>query len=210
MTKHEITRRAMLTGTSTAIAAAALAVPVVAAATVEPDACALATDPIDRYEAALAEFRAAAIALLPAINDWVIHRTDNAVVVAGMHSSRGQHSVRWDGPGIYELVDPPAGGTMWTVTRAPEYDSGGERWFRLSTGFKGPHEPQDWYCPERNLPKLCRKARSIDLTPQEWADVHLADYRRAMVEADPSITGWGVTRNIETGGFVHLSAQRHI
>jgi hypothetical protein len=207
MTSQALTRRLMLAGAGTAIAAPALAVPVVGAATTTEPVCSLPLDPVEQFEAALAEYRAAAMELVPSINDWIINRTPEAVVVVGL-TSPSVHTVSWDGPGVYELANPPAGGTCWQVTRAPQYDSSGERWFGLSTGFKKKHEPEDWFCPERNRPKLVRKVRSIDLTAQQRADVHLADYRHAMQEVDPTITGWGIAYDVETGGLHYVAAQR--
>ena len=205
---QSLTRRSILTGAGTAIAAIALAAPVIAAPAIEPNVCSVSIDPFEQFEAALAEYRAAALKLVPSINDWVINRTADAVVVCGLTMKTGQQSVAWDGPGVYELAGKPVGGTCWQVTRAPQYDSGSERWFGMSTGFKGKHEPEDWFCPERNLPQLVRKVRPIELTAQQRADVHLADYRRAMQEVDPTITSWGVAYDVETGGLHYVAAQR--
>jgi hypothetical protein len=206
---QSLTRRSILTGAGTAIAAIALAAPVIAAPAIEPDVCSVSIEPFEQFEAALAEYRAAALELVPSINDWVINRTADAVVVCGLTMKTGQQSVAWDGPGVYELAGKPVGGTCWQITRAPQYDSGSERWFGMSTGFKGKHEPEDWFCPERNLPKLVRKVRPIELTARERAAIHLSDYRRAMAEADPTITGWWASTDIETGALTHFGIERN-
>lgn len=40
------------------------------------------------------------------------------------------------------------------------------------------------------------------------AEIHLAQYRKAMMEADPTITGWDVSYDIDTGGLTAIILRR--
>ena len=161
MPSTSLTRRALIAGTGAAVASVALAVPYVNAA--PDDTCSLAVDPVARYDAAVAELKAAALALRPDLDVWKINQTEMGVLVFGYSSVEAAKpiTIKWDGDGVYELYRTDGKREVWNITRAPEYDHGAERWFRMSTGFNGPLEPEDWCCPERNLPALSRKIRSL-------------------------------------------------
>lgn len=165
MLSPTLTRRALIAGAGATLSAAALGaaiVPTVAAG----DVCAIETTPQSRYDRAVAELKAAALALRPDLDQWKITQTDVGVLVWGYSSVEAAKplTVRWDGDGVYETIDDKGRRherNVWHITRAPSYDVGEERWFSLSSGFSGPLEPADWYCPERNLPTLARKIRSL-------------------------------------------------
>ncbi|HTM76767.1 MAG TPA: hypothetical protein VL133_03965, partial [Devosia sp.] len=85
MSSPALTRRALLAGAGTTFASAALAVPYVNAAHSE-EVSATAFDPETRYERAVAELRAAALALQPDLDVWNINRTAMGVLVWGYSS----------------------------------------------------------------------------------------------------------------------------
>ena len=45
-------------------------------------------------------------------------------------------------------------------------------------------------------------------SPRHRAEIYLANYRKAMMEADPSITGWHVSYSVDSGLLSHISADR--
>ncbi|MCR6671491.1 hypothetical protein [Devosia ginsengisoli] len=98
MTDHALTRRALIAGTGAALAGTALAVPYVNV--VQADDVSLPVDPVARYEAAVAEFRAAAEALYSDIADWTVNASDSGVIVFGY---RPPKPVEFTGYGVYEI-----------------------------------------------------------------------------------------------------------
>ena len=101
MSSTSLTRRALIAGTGAAVASAALAVPYVNAARAD-DVCSLAVDPAERFAAAQVEFRAAAEALYPDIDDWIINATDKGTVMIGLVTPKPQ-PVEFTGYGVYEI-----------------------------------------------------------------------------------------------------------
>lgn len=99
MPSPTLTRRALIAGGGTAVASAALAVPYASAAHSE-EVCSLAVDPAERFAAAQAEFRAAAEALYPDIDDWIINATDKGAVMIGLVTPK---PVEFTGYGVYEI-----------------------------------------------------------------------------------------------------------
>lgn len=95
---HEITRRSLLAGFGASFSAAAVGAAIVPAAAAE--VCELALDPAARFEAARAEYKAAAMALYPDINNWNDRATENGVVMIGLCPPR---PVQFDGYGVYEI-----------------------------------------------------------------------------------------------------------
>lgn len=96
---HEITRRSLLAGFGASLSVAAIGAAVVPAV-MAGEACELPLDPAARFEAARAEFRAAAQALYPDIDDWNDRATENGVVMIGLCPPR---PVEFDGFGVYEI-----------------------------------------------------------------------------------------------------------
>lgn len=96
---HEITRRSLLAGFGASLSVAAVGaavVPTVTAGEVRE----LPLDPAGRFEAARAEFKAAAQALYPDINDWNDRATEHGVVMIGLCPPR---PVEFSGYGVYEI-----------------------------------------------------------------------------------------------------------
>lgn len=96
MTSPTLSRRALIAGAGTTIASAALAVPYASAAR-STEVCALPLDPTARFDAAAAEFMAAAEALRPGLADWTINVTDTAVMAFACREAT------FAGPGVYEV-----------------------------------------------------------------------------------------------------------
>src|SRR5690606_39458818 len=96
---HNLTRRALMVGAGTTIASTALAAPYVNAAQAD-EVCSLPVDPMARYEAAVAELKAAALAIYPDIDDWRINLTNNCVLVFGCGPDR---PVEFAGAAVYEV-----------------------------------------------------------------------------------------------------------
>ena len=101
MPSTSLTRRALIAGTGAAVASAALAVPYVNAARAD-DVCGLTVDPAERFAAAQAEFRAAAVALNPEIDDWIVNTTTTGTVMIGLVTPKPQ-PVEFTGYGVYEI-----------------------------------------------------------------------------------------------------------
>lgn len=95
---HEITRRSLLAGFGATLSAAAVGAAIVPVSAAE--VCKLALDPAARFEAARAEYKAAALALYPDINNWNDRATDGGVVMIGLCPPR---PVLFDGYGVYEI-----------------------------------------------------------------------------------------------------------
>lgn len=101
MSSTSLSRRAMIAGTGAAVASAALAVPYVNVAHAD-DVCSLAVDPAERFAAAQVEFRAAAEALYPDIDDWIVNSTATGTVMIGLVTPKPQ-PVEFTGYGVYEI-----------------------------------------------------------------------------------------------------------
>lgn len=100
MSLPTLTRRALLAGAGTVVASAALAAPYVSAAHSE-EVCSLPVDAAARFEAARAEYRAAAEALYPNIDDWNDRATENGVCLIGLCPPK---PVEFTGYGVYEFT----------------------------------------------------------------------------------------------------------
>jgi len=96
MPSSTLTRRALLVGAGTTAACAAIAVPY-ANAVQSAEMGGAAVDPSARYEAALAEFKAAAEALYPDLGTWIVSCGD-----AGVIACAGR-PIYFTGFGVYEV-----------------------------------------------------------------------------------------------------------
>ncbi|MBE0580825.1 hypothetical protein [Devosia sp.] len=145
-----MSRRALLAGLGTATASAALAVPAIAA--IQPGEAGPILTPRERLDQAIAEFKAAYEAIYDDVDDWIMVGHGDIPIPRVKPKP-----VLWSGDGRYEVENGSRRPVYW-LTREPRYDdNNGERWFRVSTGFKGAHEPSDFFCPERYLPTIVRR-----------------------------------------------------
>lgn len=94
-----ITRRRLFAGAGAALSASALSMALVPAVTAA-EVSGAPLDPATRFEAARAEFKAAAQALYPDIHDWNDRATERGVVMIGLSPPR---PVEFDGYGVYEI-----------------------------------------------------------------------------------------------------------
>lgn len=107
----------------------------------------------ERLSLALAEFKAAYEAVHSDVTGWIDTPAGFSI------PQHAPHLVRWTGDGRYIVQEADRQPSYW-ITREPRYDDGPERWFRISTGFKGPNERPDFCCPEHNLPTIIRKTQN--------------------------------------------------
>ncbi len=157
-------RRALLAGVGAAIVAAAggASLPAFGAVLTAPSqSTPVARAPMNahhRLELAAMEFKAAYEAVHADVYGWHVVRDDQGYI-RFLAPLIGVQPVKWSGDGRYEVEEGNARPVYW-ITREPRYDDGPERWFRVSTGFKGPLERPDFCCPEHHMPKLVRKLGS--------------------------------------------------
>jgi hypothetical protein len=123
-----LTRRLFLKSAPSALAVAgAVAAPSIAEAATP--------SPKERFAAALAEFKAAAEALDPRIYGWNV-KTDGKLCCS-MVVSAYRHTTTYEGDGWYETLIGEADHDRAYVERSPKFDKDGERWFRVTTHYRG-------------------------------------------------------------------------
>lgn len=124
-----ITRRAALGGLAS--------IPAIAGATALPLAVAVAetATPHERFQAALAELKAAAEALDPRIYDWTIK--SNGDLTCGLLITAWRTTTEYEGDGWYATIYGGSDDNKAYVERAPDKDRDGERWFRVTTYRNG-------------------------------------------------------------------------
>jgi hypothetical protein len=110
-----------------------------------------------RLEAAAMEFQTAYENLHNDVEDWHVVRDRRSHIRMLVPVIAASDPVKWSGDGRYVVQEGEHRPSYW-ITREARYDDGGERWFRVSTGFKGPNERPDYLCPEHHLPKIVRKS----------------------------------------------------
>lgn len=131
-------RRLMLMGVAS--------VPAIASATARPVVPAAAT-PHDRFQAALAELKAAAEALDPRIYDWTIK--SNGQLACGLLITAWRTTTEYEGDGWYAALHGGSDDNKVYVERAPDKDRNGERWFRVTIYH---HGRRAWaFTPERDF-----------------------------------------------------------
>ncbi|TGP50424.1 hypothetical protein EN873_24985 [bacterium M00.F.Ca.ET.230.01.1.1] len=141
MTSQAMTRRAAL--------GAIASVPAIAGATALPVALAAAetVTPHERFQAALAELKAAAEALDPRIYDWTIKSNGN--LNCGILITAWRTTTEYEGDGWYASHYGDSDNKKVFVERAPEHDRNGERWFRITSYYRG---KKAWaFTPERDF-----------------------------------------------------------
>ena len=141
MTSQAMTRRAAL--------GAIASVPAIAGATALPVALVAAetVTPQERFQAALAELKAAAEALDPRIFDWTIK--SNGHLNCGILISAWRTTTDYDGDGWYASHYGGTDGDKVFVERAPDHDRNGERWFRITSYWRG---KRAWaFTPEKDF-----------------------------------------------------------
>ena len=116
-----ITRRRLFAEAGAALSASALSLALVPIVTAE-EVCGRPLDPAVRFEAARAEFKAAAQAIYPDINDWNDRATEHGVVMIGLCPPR---PVQFDGCGVYEIK---VGKTAPIVALAASESGAGYYW----------------------------------------------------------------------------------
>lgn len=139
MTK--ITRRAALSGFAS--------LPAIAGATALPVALAAAetVTPHERFQAALAELKAAAEALDPRIYDWNVKA--DGKLCCSLAISAWSTTTEYEGDGWYDALYGGSDGDRVFVERAPEHDRNGERWFRITSYDRGRRYRA--YTPEKSF-----------------------------------------------------------
>lgn len=115
-TLANITRRMALSTLSALPAVAAL------------PAAAVPVDPLERFQAALSELKAAAEALDPNIYDWTIRTNGN--LNCGLLVTAWRKTTKYEGDGWYEATVGSEQRVF--VERTPQFDSDRERWFRIA------------------------------------------------------------------------------
>ncbi|MDG4898303.1 hypothetical protein P9272_32740 [Mesorhizobium sp. WSM4976] len=92
--------------------------------------------PVDRFQAALAELKAAAVALDNNIYNWTVE--SNGGRHCGLLIRAWRKTTEYEGDGWYATVydgDPDEERVF--VQFDPEKTDGGERWFRLTSYYRG-------------------------------------------------------------------------
>lgn len=152
-----LSRRAMIAGMGTALTTAAMSAAIVPALAHEPAVTSADPEtevsPAERLRVALAEFKAAYEAVHSDVTGWVDVATGFSI------PEHVPTPVLWSGDARYIVKEGDRQPSYW-ITRDPRYDDGPERWFRISTGFKGQNERPDFCCPERHLPIIVRKTEN--------------------------------------------------
>ncbi|RWC15935.1 MAG: hypothetical protein EOS52_07220 [Mesorhizobium sp.] len=92
-------------------------------------------DPHERFRAALAELKAAAEALDPRIYDWTTK--SNGHLNSALTIAAWRTTTVYEGDGWYAAHYGGVDDDRMLVERAPEHDRNGERWFRLTSWYKG-------------------------------------------------------------------------
>ncbi|TIT10319.1 MAG: hypothetical protein E5W74_16865 [Mesorhizobium sp.] len=122
-----ITRRAAFGAIASASSSLALVTAAAAAAPVEGDA--VKPTPQQRFDNAVTELKAAAEALDPNIYQWTVNTNDDkqcGIVIAAFRTT-----TTYEGDGWYESRYEWGEVKRVLVTREPEHDKKGERWFRI-------------------------------------------------------------------------------
>jgi hypothetical protein len=116
----------MNTMTRRAALGAVASIPAIGGAAAAPAMMSGAQSPLDRFQAAVAELKAAAEALDPNIYNWTVNTNGDkqcGIVIAAFRTT-----TKYEGDGWYLS---PYEIKQAFVRRAPEHDRKGERWFRI-------------------------------------------------------------------------------
>ncbi|RWA73424.1 MAG: hypothetical protein EOQ28_14880 [Mesorhizobium sp.] len=105
--------------------------------------------PLERFNAALAEFKAAAEALDPRIYDWTIK--SNGDLGCGLLIAAWRQTTVYEGDGWYAVPHSRIEDDRVFVERSPKHDRNGERWFRI-TSYYG-NRPASAVTPESSFIK---------------------------------------------------------
>ncbi|RUW92061.1 hypothetical protein [Mesorhizobium sp. M7A.F.Ca.US.010.02.1.1] len=94
--------------------------------------------PVDRFQAAVAELKAAAEALDPDIYNWTVNT--NGDKQCGVLIAAFRTTTKYEGDGWYASPYEWGDVTQIFVRRAPEHDRKGERWFRVGPSATSNHK----------------------------------------------------------------------
>ncbi|RWN95195.1 MAG: hypothetical protein EOS05_10375 [Mesorhizobium sp.] len=93
---------------------------------------------VDRFQAAVAELKAAAEALDPNIYNWTV--TTNGDKQCGVLIAAFRTTTEYEGDGWYQSPYEWGEVKQIFVRRAPEHDRKGERWFRIGPSATSNHK----------------------------------------------------------------------